>query len=360
MKACFSILGFVLAVSAPASAATEAQLVAAAKKEGVLQLTSNKLIYTDILIEAFTKRYPFVKVKHETFDAASQDGYDTFESKDPAERSDVMLRCQDADMLKWTKLGWLEKLNDLPNWKSRPKRLEDDSRYVYFIGSPHVIAYNPDKLQESDLPKTYDELLDPKWDHKVVMRNPLGGNSPAFFVQFIEQKHGGLGWFEKFGKNHPFIAVTGPAVHAVVQKGDHPIALSRDLEVMTFNKRTQGPKLKFKYIENDLPYQYQLGLMSSHAPHKASARLFMNWLLSKEARDVLEQNGFHVGDRQVAELKRPTTFQWYMTKGGRDYARYRSTLFEAQRDLKSGGAMMQEKAALQREDHSGVAQMPND
>ena len=70
-----------------------------------------------------------------------------------------------------------------PNWKSRPKRLEDDSRYVYFIGSPHVIAYNPDKLQESDLPKTYDELLDPKWDHKVVMRNPLGGNSPAFALR---------------------------------------------------------------------------------------------------------------------------------------------------------------------------------
>src|SRR5206468_4103041 len=141
----------------------------------------------------------------------------------------------------------------------------------------------------------------------------------------------------------------GPAVHDTIQKGPQVIALSRDLEVMTFNKRTSGTKLKFKYIEGDLPYQYQLGLMSSRAPHKAAARLFMNWLLSKEAQEVLEQNGFNVGERQTAELKKKSTFQWMMAKDGRDYPRYRSTLFEAQRDLKSGGAQLQEKAALLRE-----------
>jgi iron(III) transport system substrate-binding protein len=297
-------------------------------------------------------------MRHGQFDAAGQSGFDEFESSDSQERIDVMLRCQDIDLMKWKGMGWLAKIDDLPNWKLRPKHLEDDNRYVYFIGSPHVIAYNPEKIQESELPKTYEELLDSKWKDKLVMRNPLAGNSPAFFVQFIKQKHGGLDWFKKFGANAPFIAASGVMVHESIQKGPRSVALSRDLEVITFNARTKGTKLKYYYMENDLPYQYQLALMNSKAPHKASAKLFLNWLLSAEAREVMEKNGFSVGDRQATALKKQTTFQWQMTKGGQDYNHNRSMLFEAQRNLKSGGASMAEKPQMFREQNS-VADHPH-
>jgi iron(III) transport system substrate-binding protein len=354
-------LGFFLftASAATARAVTEKDLVEAARKDGVLQVTSNKLLYSDVLLEAFAKKYPFLKIRHEKFDAATMDGYDTFESKDPAERSDVMLRCQDKDLMKWTKLGWLASIDDLPNWKERPRRLEDDKRYVYFIGSPHVIVWNPEKVSESEVPSSYAELLEPRFRSKLVMRNPLAGNSPAFFVQFINHRYGGAEWFEKLGKNSPFVAASGPAVHTAVQDGGHPIGLSRDLEVMTFNKYTKKTKLKFKAIEGDLPYQYQLGLMSSNAPHKAAARLFMNWLVSKEAQAVLEQNGFSVGSAQSNALARKTTWQWQLTKGD-DYNRYRGTLFGAQRALKHGGATLQEKFALSREEKDALASRPGD
>lgn len=356
----FSLGAFFLAApGAGARALTEKELVEAARKEGVLQVSSNKLLYSDVLLEAFSRKYPFLKVKHQKFDAASMDGYDAFESSDPEERADVMLRCQDKDLVKWTKLGWLASLDDLPNWKERPRRLEDDKRYVYFIGSPHVIVWNPDKVSDAEVPSSYEELLDPKFRSKLVMRNPLAGNSPAFFVQFINSRHGGSAWFEKLGKNAPFVAASGPAVHKAVQDGQHPIGLSRDLEVMTFNKGTSKTKLKYKQIEGDLPYQYQLGLMSKAAPHKAAAKLFMNWLVSKEAQAVLEQNGFSVGEAQKTALARKTTWQWHLTKGD-DYNRYRGTLFEAQRKLKHGGAALQEKHALSREKADAVASSPGD
>ena len=348
-----------LACPVASQAATERELVEAARKEGTLQLSSNMLRYADVLVDAFRKKYPFVAVKHHKFDAATMDGYDSFESKQADERVDVMLRCQDKDLVKWTKLGWLARLDDLPNWKQRPRRLEDDKRYVYFIGSPHVIVWNPDKVSEADLPSSYDELLEPKFRSKLVMRNPLAGNSPAFFVQFINSRHGGAEWFEKLGKNAPFVAASGHAVHAAVQEGTQPIGLSRDLEVITFNHGTKKTKLKYKSLEGDLPYQYQLGLMSSSAPHKAAARLFMNWLVSKEAQEVLEQNGFSVGSAQSNALARKTTWQWQLTKGD-DYNRYRGTLFEAQRALKHGGATLQEKFALSREEKDALAARPGD
>lgn len=201
-----------------AFAASEKELEQAARKEGVLQVGSNKLLYSDVLLEAFSKRYPFVKIRHDRFNAASEPGFDVFESKDPEERVDVMLRCQDQDMPKWLAMNWLADLNDLPNWKLRPRHLEDDKRYVYFIGSPHVLAYNPQIVSEAELPNSYAELTDSKWKDKIVFRNPLAGNSPAFFVHFIRAKYG-EGWLKKFGKNAPLIAASGPALHNVLAEG---------------------------------------------------------------------------------------------------------------------------------------------
>ena len=105
------------------------------------------------------------------------------------------------------------------------------------------------KIAEADLPKTYGELLSPKWKGQLVMRSPLGGNSPAFFVQFIEQKHGGLDWFRKFGANIPMIADNGTAVHEIIQNGKRPLALSRDVEVISYNAKTKGKKLKYIFIQ---------------------------------------------------------------------------------------------------------------
>ena len=44
-----------------------------------------------------------------------------------------------------------------------------------------------------------------------------------------------------------------------------------------------------------------------------------------------------MGENQAVALKHKSTFQWNLTKG-RDFDHYRSTLFQAKRNLKSGGA----------------------
>ena len=65
------IIGIIFSVySAPVFAETEAQLIAKAKEEGVLQLSSNKLVYSEILLDAFSKKYPFLKMRHGQFDAS--------------------------------------------------------------------------------------------------------------------------------------------------------------------------------------------------------------------------------------------------------------------------------------------------
>ena len=188
-------------------ASSQADLEAAARKEGALNLFTNGLEYGFVLERAFRARYPEIKIQHTVFQPAGPRYYDhsMMENEKSEFRADVVLRCQDRDLTEWVDSDWMADLSDLPNWSRRPKHIEDDSRYVYFLGAPHVLVYNPAKIKEGDLPKNYGELLDPKWKGKISLRSPLRGNSAAFFAHFIQANHVGITWFEKLSANHPFV-----------------------------------------------------------------------------------------------------------------------------------------------------------
>ena len=219
-----------------------------------------------------------------------------------------------------------------------------------FLGAPHVIIYDPNKIKEADLPKSYDEILDPKWKGKVAFRDPLRGNSGAFFTHFIRETRGSIDWFKKFAMNKPFIAHEGYGVLQAVNDGKYLIGLSRDVEVFGFDRllleRTgKKSKLKFKLLERELPFQYQMLTMSKNAPHSAAGRLFANWILSAEAREVLEKAGYSVGERQQAQLGHPKTWRWEMLKPGEKLTResHYSLLFAARRTLFRNGAQFERK-----------------
>ena len=331
-------------------AGTVADLESAARKEGSLNVFSNGLAYGDILVKAFEEKYPELKIKRTAFEAAGPRYFmhNMMESEKESARADVVFRCQDRDLPEWVENDWLAELDELPDWAQHAKRIEDDKRYVYFLGAPHVVFYNPAKIKESDLPKSYDEILDPKWKGKLAMRSPLRGNAGAFFVHFIQSTRVDLSWYEKFGNNKPFIGQSGYSVHEAVESGKALVGLSRDVEVISFandykKKTGRTSQLKYKILENESPYQYQLFLVNKGAPHSAAAKLFANWLLSSEATAVLEKAGFSVGERQKTQFAHKNLWQWELNKVKR-FFRYESDLATAYRKLKTGGAQFESES----------------
>jgi ABC-type Fe3+ transport system substrate-binding protein len=337
-----------LIVSMPALAVTEPELEELAKKEGKLHLATNGLGYGDLLLEEFRKRYPYLKVNHTVFEAAGPRYffYGLMEAAKDEKRADVVLRCQDRDLLEWKDSGWLADLSDLPNWENRPRVLEDDKGYVYFLGAPHVVFWNPAKVKESDLPKSYDELLDPKWKGKVAVRSPLRGNSSAFFAHYIQDTRGNLDWFQKLGANKAFVGQSGFTTHLAVQNGKFPIGLSRDVELIGFardlKKQGKKSKLMYKVMEGESPYQYQLALVNKTAPNSAAAKLFVNWLLKKETMALLEKAGYSVGERRAAQMQHKKVWEWKLSSVAR-MAMYESTISRAFRALVLGGATVEKE-----------------
>ena len=297
----------------------ETVLLDKAKEQPLLNIYTNHLSYGPILIEGFLKRYPFVKINHQDF--GPLDGInepyvsaEKFMTMDPNSRPDVMVRGEIFNVLEYLNAGVYARLDDLPNWSRRPRLTKDDPRYGRFLGNLVVLIYNKHMVKFADIPKTLDELTQPRWKDKVVLRNPMKGQSGAFLAEFINSTRGNLDWYRALARNGAHLSEKGGEVFSKLFREEVPIGVFRDVEYFNlmnlFKNRKYIGVMAMYPIEKETPYQFHFGIVNTFAPHPYAARLFMNWVLSDDARNELEKAGFSAGRRQLEDLKRPGV--WYL------------------------------------------------
>ena len=83
-----------------------------------------------------------------------------------------------------------------------------DNWYGTYL-TPEVIAYNTEAVKEADAPKDWDDVLDPKWKGKILIRDPIAsGTMRAIFGAIIarsmradRQPDAGYEWLRKLDAN---------------------------------------------------------------------------------------------------------------------------------------------------------------
>jgi iron(III) transport system substrate-binding protein len=134
--------------------------------------------------ELFEAKYPEIDVQW--IEMGSQDVFDRISSERENPQCDVWWGAPSDIFMNAAKDGLLQAYK--PSWANAiDKGYKDpnDLWYGTFL-TPEVIAYNNQALDESQVPKDWDDLLDPKWKDKIIIRYPLAsGTMRAIYSAMI-------------------------------------------------------------------------------------------------------------------------------------------------------------------------------
>lgn len=147
----------------------------------------------------FEGAYPGVDVQW--FDMGSNDVFTKVEAERNRPRADIWWGAPSTLFVRAAERGLLEPYR--PSWAERPHRVLHDAqdRWYGVYLSPLAIVFNTHGLTENTAPQTWDELLDPKWDHKIALRKPLASGTMRTFIDAMivraPNEDAGIAWLKR-------------------------------------------------------------------------------------------------------------------------------------------------------------------
>lgn len=276
-----------LSVPVRAAALEDATIIEGAKKEGSLVFyTSMTADQAQRVLDAFRAKYPFVQPK--IFRAVgerlltkimteAQTGRYEFDAVQSAESQAYFLKKKNL-LLKYVS----------PEIKNIRKPFYDPDGYwaaVYIM--PNVIAYNTQMVKPNEVPKTDDDLLNPRWKGKIAM----DGTKPEWFAWKLKRMgpEKGLAYMKKLGaqefKLYPGLSL----ITNLLAAGEFPLVLNTYLHNVEQVKRKGGP---IDWIAQDPVFtKFQPLGIGAKASHPSAAKLFTNFVFSEEGQKIIASFG---------------------------------------------------------------------
>ena len=125
--------------------------------------------------QRFEEAYPGVDVRW--MDMGSEDVLDRARSERRNPQGDVWWGAPSTTFVRAAQEGLLEPY--MPSWADQiaPAFRDSAYRWVGTFQTPEVIAFNRDVLTREEAPQDWDDLLDPKWKDKIILRYPLASGT---------------------------------------------------------------------------------------------------------------------------------------------------------------------------------------
>jgi iron(III) transport system substrate-binding protein len=297
----------------------EKALYEAAKKEK--ELTWYTAHYNSetaaAICQGFEKKYPGVKCNY--IRTTAQVAYQRLaqDQKAGIAQASVISSTDQGHYTKMKQDGWLQPY--------RPKNLTElvdafrsfndpDDLFVATAAGLVLITYNTSVVSPTEAPKKWTDLADPKWKNKVSIGHPgFSGYVGTWVVQM--RKLYGWDYFKKLELNKPRIGRSINDTVTMLNAKESIVAAGPS--ATTLESRAKGNPLAVVYPEDGAVLMVSASGILKNAPAPNAAKLFMEYLLSREGNEVMVQQhqdpvNKHVkpmaGGKSIAEIKtiRPT------------------------------------------------------
>jgi iron(III) transport system substrate-binding protein len=261
----------------------EQRLVAAAKREGAVSLyTSMQLPDSQPLTRAFEQKYG---LRVTLWRASGEKIVQRAVTEARAGRFDVDVVETDGAQMEALYREQLFAPFYSPSTADIPANIIPAHKsYVPSRLTLYVLVYNTRLVPPGDVPKSYDDLLDPKWAGRIGIE---GADMPWFAaVVKAMGPEKGLAYFRKLAGNRPSVRNGHTLLAEMVSSGE--LALAPDAHVQGVARlKARGAPVDWK------PLQPAFGQPSSvavtrRAPHPHAALLFADFILSREGQEIIK------------------------------------------------------------------------
>ncbi|MBI4522907.1 MAG: extracellular solute-binding protein [Deltaproteobacteria bacterium] len=281
----------------------EAALVAAAKKEGkMVWYTSLALPSSTKFAQLFMDRYKGIEVEvHRT--GSQRVLQRVMQEASAGIKNADIIHTSDAGHFELLKKKALTVKHTPRGLETYPAGFKDKDAFYYGLRATlSVIAYNPKVLSEKDAPKTWKDLVDPKWRGKMVTAHPSYSGIIATHVLALVNLYG-WDYFQQLAKNKLHLVQSANDPAGVVASGERPVGVN-GAEYFYYKTLKQGNPIKIVYPKEGVPLVVSPAALAKDAPHPNAARLFMDFIFTKEAQQMLaDREGLYSGHPEVTYPK---------------------------------------------------------
>ncbi len=294
-------------------------LIAGAKKEGALVLyLSTNLTDANGLVQLYKSKYPFVNVN--LFRADNEKLLNRILTESVANKFNgdaIMISSFEVRVLLQKKL--LQRYVS-PHAQYYPEGFTDKEGFwtsVYSI--PRVIAYNSKLVKSDVVPKTFEDILHPRWKGGFGMSDSATLWYTGFMKYLGEEK--GRDFMRKLAAQKPAFRDSETVIIQLLAAGEFPLGLVYSHQAATMKKRG-APVDWVRTAQPIVTGLKPLGL-STKAQHPNAAKLFIDLTLSKEGQELIKSFN-RIPDRGdvTSELKEGTKLYPADPKWGDSYGKY--------------------------------------
>jgi iron(III) transport system substrate-binding protein len=283
----------VRAAAPPASAITPA-LIEAAKKEGkAVWYTSIDLAAAERIAKTFEAKFPGIAVRLErsgaerVFQRIGQEYSSRVFAVDVVNTSDA------AHMIVWKANDWLAPYVPEDVAKHFPAEHKDpDGLFASARVTLCPIAYNTNLVKSEDAPKSYADLLDPKWAGKIVKAHPSYSGT---IMNATYQMARDIGWpfFEKLAQQRVMQVQSATDPPKKLALGERAI-MADGGEYVAIQLKEKGDPLEIVYPTEGTPLIVGPNAVFKNAPNPNAARLLQSYMFSAEGQQVMiDTAGMH-------------------------------------------------------------------
>jgi iron(III) transport system substrate-binding protein len=263
------------------------RLMAAAQKEGTLTLyTPTPAEYMRMLTEPFEKKYG---IKVVTWRALSEQVLQRTIQEARANKNTVdVVQNLAVSMEALHREALLMPVNTPMAKNLIAEAVPAHHEWVPTMHYVYAQAYNTNKVKKADLPKTYEDLLDPKWNNKLAME----GGDYDWFNEVVKEMgdQKGKAFFCALGKNGLSLRNGHSLLTSLVASGEVPMGLTL-YQYNPAQMKARGAPIDWFVIEPAIAINDGIGIPKK-APHPNAALLFYDFMLSDEGQGILAKIGY--------------------------------------------------------------------